>query len=123
MYVQSETQILKALAVIALSAAIITAAFITSSSGILDGGAEGAAVSAGAIDAQAEGAGTEAAPPAEEAAAAETATTPAKTYVVQDGDSFYTISRKFNTTISEIQQMNPNLDPSNLTPGTSVAVP
>jgi LysM repeat protein len=117
-----ESQVIKTLAVVALAAAFLAAAVITFNSGVFGGGAGGATGSEEALDAAvsaspAEAAGGE----ADEAPAAET--TSNKKYTVQEGDSFYTISRQFNTSISEIQQLNPNLDPSNLTPGTTVIVP
>lgn len=129
MHLQAEAQILRALAVIALAAAILVAAFISLSSGIV-GGAEGSSTPveetitapAGAAP---ENPGQEAPAPAsaEEGDPASEASSNSNTYEVQDGDSFFSISRKLNIDIAEITKLNPNLDPSNLKPGTRITVP
>ena len=126
MYSHLESKLLRPLAVLALGVAFVVAALITFNSGVLGDGGDSSLRSEEAIDASA-GAAPEQAAASEPAAPPETPsqTAPAteKTYEVQDGDSFYSISRKFNTSIAEIQQMNPNLDPSNLSPGTKIVVP
>lgn len=123
MYSPLEGQIVRSLAVIALAAAVLTAGIITINSGMFGGGA---GKSAGASDTVGAGAGTTTA--GSEAASetpSTTTTTPgsSRSHVVEAGDSFYTISRKYDTSIAAIQQLNPNLDPSNLTPGTRVSIP
>ena len=45
------------------------------------------------------------------------------TYVIQSGDSFYSLARKFNTTIADIQTLNPGIDPQSLKPGVRITVP
>lgn len=122
MYSRMEAQIIRTLAVAALAAAFLAAALITFDSGILGGGSSGSAGPDDGIDATASAAPAEAPAPVGETPGQ---TTPAsdKTYVVQDGDSFYTIARKYDTTIAEIQQLNPNVDPQNLSAGTRLVVP
>lgn len=106
------------MAVIALTVAVVAAVIITYNSGVLSRSGGGtAAVQEGQAAGQAD---------QPEGAGGENSTGPApsgKTYVVQDGDSFYSIARKFNTSISEIQKLNPNVDPQNLTSGTRLNVP
>lgn len=112
---------MRSLAVIALAAAVLTAGIITINSGMFGGGA---GKSAGANDTFDAGASTTSAG-SEAATETPSTTTPSssRSHVVEAGDSFYTISRKYDTSIAAIQQLNPNLDPSNLTPGTRVAIP
>ena len=45
------------------------------------------------------------------------------TYVVQSGDTFYTIAKKFQTSVSSILSANPSVSPSNLQIGQVVIVP
>lgn len=129
MYLQAEAQILRALAVIALAAALLVGTLITFNSGILGraGGSAGAKEGAVAMPAAAApaAAGQEAPAQAQanEEAPAQATPSESKTYEVQDGDSFFSISRKLNIDIAEITKLNPNLDPSNLKPGTKIAVP
>ncbi|MHB8859160.1 MAG: LysM peptidoglycan-binding domain-containing protein [Thermoleophilia bacterium] len=114
-----EFKIVKILGIAGFVAAFMIAAIITFNSGVLGGG--GAASGSGssqAIDPR--GA---AAPEASAEAPAATPTTGSRTHVVADGDSFYTIARKYNVTISQIQQLNPNIDPQNLTAGTKLVIP
>ncbi|MHB1390647.1 MAG: LysM peptidoglycan-binding domain-containing protein [Thermoleophilia bacterium] len=118
MYLPLEGQIVRGLAVMALAAAVLTAGVIISNSGMFGGGSGS---STGVSDTVGAAAGTTSGAAADGTSA--TATTSSRSYVVKDGDSFYTISREFNTTIAAIQQLNPNLDPSNLTPGTRIAIP
>ncbi|MBE0429179.1 MAG: LysM peptidoglycan-binding domain-containing protein [Thermoleophilia bacterium] len=128
------------MAVLALAVSVVVLASISFDSGVI-GGSGGIPSGAGAAAETREGgdlpdAAGEEAPAAEPAAGDPGAPEPPrdedssgrepeveKTYVIQDGDSFYSISSKFDTTIAEIQQLNPNLDPSNLTPGTRIIVP
>lgn len=44
-------------------------------------------------------------------------------YVVQDGDTFYSIAIKFNVTIDQIVAANPDVNPNMLTVGTEVVIP
>ena len=50
-------------------------------------------------------------------------TTASKTYVVQSGDTFFSIANKFNTTIATIQKLNPGVDPQHLSAGVKLKVP
>ena len=114
-----ESSLIRVLAVIALTAAVVAGVIITYNSGVL-GGSNNGNVSvqdgqAGGQEEQPAGAGAGEGPGG--------TVQSGKTYVVQDGDSFYSIARKFNTSISEIQKLNPNVDPQNLTSGTRLNVP
>lgn len=116
---QLELSLIRILAVIALTAAFAAAVIITYSSGVLSGSGS---VSAPGQGGQAAGQIDQSSGAAMSDSSAEPS--PAgKTYVVQDGDSFFSIARKFNTSISEIQKLNPNIDPQNLTAGTRLNVP
>lgn len=44
-------------------------------------------------------------------------------YVVRSGDSFWRISRAHNTTIAELQRLNPGVKPDSLRPGMTIKVP
>lgn len=44
------------------------------------------------------------------------------TYRVRSGDSFWSISRRFNLTVSQLRRMNPNITPQKLRPGHKLAV-
>lgn len=138
MFPLTEAQILRTMAVACLAVALLVSAFILFNSGIIggspspSGAVEPLDAAAGAAPApettttptQAAGAATIAAEASPAATVATTATTPSgNTYIVQSGDSFYTIARKYNTSIAQIQQLNPDLDTSNLATGTSVNVP
>lgn len=65
--------------------------------------------------------------PTPEAPAADEATAPitleTQTYVIEGGDSFFNIATQFNTTIDELQRLNPSVNPQNLSPGTELVVP
>lgn len=136
MFPLTEAQILRTMAVACLAVALLVSAFILFNSGIIGGSAShsGAAEPLDAVaapapetastPAQAAGAATAADAASPAATVATTPTTPSgNTYIVQSGDSFYTIARKYNTSIAQIQQLNPDLDTSNLATGTSVNVP
>ncbi|MCL4473710.1 MAG: LysM peptidoglycan-binding domain-containing protein [Actinobacteria bacterium] len=113
-----EFKIVKILGIAGFVAAFMIAAIITFNSGVLGGGAASGSGSSQAIDSQGAPA-----PEASAEAPAATPTTGSRTHVVADGDSFYTIARKYNVTISQIQQLNPNIDPQNLTAGTKLVIP
>ncbi len=113
---QLESRIIKTLAIVALAAALLAVGKITLDTGII-GGSGSTAESADITDSAAAVASDEAAP-AEAAPATAT-----RTHVVADGDSFYSIARKYNTTINEIQKLNPNIDPQHLTAGIRLAIP
>jgi lysostaphin len=114
-----ESTVIRVLAVLALVTAAATAVIITNSSGIL-GGDESAAVADQTTAAQT-------APSPEEAldqpAAEGTATTAGNTYEVKPGDSFASIAAEYNTSIARIVELNPNVNPQNLKPGTVIKVP
>jgi len=120
-----EYKVMKGLAVGGFVLAFVVASIILFDSGVLGGGAatsdsaiasdSAAAASATAGEAGAEGAAAD--------QAAGTATTGTRTHIVADGDSFYSIAKKYNVTISEISQLNPNVDPQNLTAGTKLVIP
>ena len=44
------------------------------------------------------------------------------TYVVQQGETFYGIARSYNMSIKELEDLNPEVDPSRLKPGMILAV-
>lgn len=44
-------------------------------------------------------------------------------YVVQKGDTFYSIAKKFNTTTKTLQKLNPNVNPVFLLVGQTICVP
>ena len=50
-------------------------------------------------------------------------TTSTSTYVVQDGDTFYSIAQKYNTTVATIKELNPGVNPQQLHAGLKLAVP
>lgn len=116
-YFQYESKILRSLAVVALAGAFLFAASITFNSGILGGGSDSSDSvevldsASAAVPAEARGEPTA------------TPTTGSRTHVVADGDSFYSIARKYDVTISQIQQLNPNVDPQNLTAGLRITIP
>ena len=126
---ESEVKILHALAVIGLAAALITAGFIAVSSGVLGGGKNSSGGAGQSLSSTTPAASSGAAAPAgsdsSTGAGHSTETTAAAgtTYVVQDGDTFFSIARKFNTTIADIQKLNPNVDPQHLTAGIKLTVP
>lgn len=117
-----EANIIKMLALVSLIVAAIVAGYITVNSGIFggtaaDAGADVSTVST--IAGEAEQPAGEAAPAPETAT---TATTP-NTYEIKPNDSFATIAEQYNTSIARIVELNPNLDPQNLKPGTVINVP
>jgi len=111
-----EYKVIKYLAVGGFVLALIVALIITFNSGILGGG------SSASVAAETTGTDT-VATPADSAAPAATATTGTRSHIVADGDSFSSIARQYDVTISEIQQLNPNINPQNLTPGTKLVIP
>lgn len=119
---------MRIMAVTGLVVGLLVSAYILFNSGIVGGSApmpgmvEPLDSAAAPAPATTSTPGTAAETPAA-ATTTPTTTQPGNTYVVQSGDSFYTIARKYNTSIAQIQQMNPNLDTSNLSTGTSVNVP
>ncbi len=117
----AEAKILRFLAVLGLAAALLTVGFLAINTGVLGGGSGGVITAPAAASASfAAGA---AGGSSDQSQQADTATTSGRTYTVQDGDTFYSIARKFNTTISDIQKLNPNIDPQNLTSGVKLVVP
>lgn len=116
----AEAQILRVLAVAGLAAALAATALMAVNSGVLKRASEppasgAAAAASGGPQAQPDRAG--------QAPAASGSAPTDKSYTVQEGDSFFSISRKLNISIGDIQQKNPNLDPSNLVPGTKITIP
>lgn len=116
-----EFKIVKALGVAGFVAAVMIATMITFNSGILGKGSgpgsaaliETPASAAGAAAAQAESGGQPAATP----------TTGTRTHIVADGDSFASIARKYDVSISDIVKLNPNIDPQNLKVGITLVIP
>ncbi len=47
----------------------------------------------------------------------------AQEYVIQRGDSFYTIGKKLNVSMKAIQEANPNVNPSKLQIGQKIVIP
>lgn len=48
---------------------------------------------------------------------------PVTEYVIQKGDSFYSIGKKLNISMKAIQDANPTLNPSKLQPGQKITIP
>jgi LysM repeat protein len=123
---EMESTILRTLAVLGLAAAILTTGIITVNSGIVGSGAvvpgeaSNSAVVTSSAPAAPVSASGEAAPLEDQAAGVSTT---GKTYIVQEGDTFYSIAHKFNTSIADIQKLNPNIDPQHLTAGIKLVVP
>jgi hypothetical protein len=46
-----------------------------------------------------------------------------KYYVIQQGDTFYKLAKRFNTTVEAIQSLNPGVDPENLQVGQKIRIP
>ncbi|MGE5485028.1 MAG: LysM peptidoglycan-binding domain-containing protein [Ignavibacteriales bacterium] len=44
-------------------------------------------------------------------------------YTIQQGDTFHSLARRFGTTVREIRQANPGVDPRNLQPGQTICIP
>lgn len=130
----SEANIFRVLGASALALAFVVTIVITMNSGILGGDdnarpSEPAATEIPAVVVDpATGEAAPAPAPAAEAPAApagETApiTLETQTYIIEGGDSFFSIATKFNTTIDELQRLNPSVNPQNLSPGTELVVP
>ena len=119
MYPLYESKIVRSIGVIAFGIALTVSVVIIVNSGILGGNGSGSASSGSdevidsASTVPAESTGTAAPAPA----------TGTRTHVVAGGDSFYSIARKYNVTISEIQRLNANVDPQNLTTGLKLSIP
>lgn len=47
----------------------------------------------------------------------------AQSYVIQAGDSFYQIARRFNVSLEELQAANPGVDPQRLRIGQTIVIP
>jgi LysM repeat protein len=127
-----ESNILRVLAVSALAVAVVVVIMITTNSGILGDDEENngndsvePSETPAVVDPAAE---VPEAAPAEETEAApveddEPITLETETYVIEGGDSFYSISIRFDTTIDELGRLNPAVNPQNLSPGTELVVP
>ncbi len=113
-----ETNVIRVLAVVALVVAAVIAGYITVNSGIFDGSESAEGADAGTVSTVPESTETSAEEPP-----AETSTTSTNTYVIKPNDSFATIAEKYDTSIARIVELNPNLDPQNLKPGTVINVP
>jgi len=111
---QIESTILKTLAIMALAVALLTMGIITVNAGVIGGGSSESSEAGDTTIASSSG---------ESASPDATSTTATRSHVVQDGDSFYSIARKYDTSISEIQKLNPNIDPQHLTAGIRLAIP
>lgn len=132
----NEDNKMRILAIAALATAFIVTIVITVNSGILSGnnGAAGGGgaepeVTPAAVEGAAEGEqaqeeapDVEPQPPADGEEEAPI-TLETETYVVEGGDSFFSIATKFDTTIDELLRLNPSVNPQNLMPGTELAVP
>jgi LysM repeat protein len=46
-----------------------------------------------------------------------------ETYTIESGDTLFGIAEDFNTTVDEIIELNPGIEPDNLTPGDELIVP
>lgn len=44
-------------------------------------------------------------------------------YVIKRGDTLYSISRRYNANVDKIMQLNPGIDPDNLTIGEVICIP
>ena len=44
-------------------------------------------------------------------------------YLVQEGDTFYSLSRKFDVSIAALREANPDIDPDNLLIGQKICIP
>jgi hypothetical protein len=133
---KSDNNILRIIAISALAVAFIVTILIITNSGILgdEGTGSGAdsadpAVTPAEVDPTAadQGAPTTEAPaegagdaPVDDSAPI---TLETETYVVEGGDSFFSIATRFGTTIDELLRLNPAVNPQNLKPGTELVVP
>ena len=111
-----ESTLLRAIAVLALVAAAVLALYITVNSGVMGDDAASAPETA-------MGTTADSGDVAQGETPAETGTTSQKTYEVKPGDSFALISEQHNTDIATIMELNPNVNPQNLKPGTVLVVP
>lgn len=114
----------------ALAAAFMVAIYIAVDSGVLggeealdtgDGETATSKTATDEIEPAEEPSGYQEEEPSGESMATET--TDGGTYKVQSGDSFSTIAQKFDTSIAEIQELNPDVNPQNLTVGMELKVP
>lgn len=112
-----EANVIRVLAVVALVAAAIIAGSITINSGIFDRAQADVGADTGTVATVS----TDEEPTGE--TAVETTTTTQNTYEIKPNDSFATIAEQYNTSIARIVELNPNLDPQNLKPGTVINVP
>lgn len=114
-----EYNIIRMLALVSLTVAAVIAGYITINSGVFGstGGEENANVSTVQTQPVVEE------PAAEEVVAPGTTTPTQNTYEIKPNDSFATIAEQYNTSIARIVELNPNLDPQNLKPGTVINVP
>ena len=46
-----------------------------------------------------------------------------KYYVIQPGDTFYKLAKRYNTTVEAIEKANPGVDPNNLQVGQKICIP
>ncbi|GBE57547.1 membrane-bound lytic murein transglycosylase D [bacterium BMS3Abin01] len=112
--------VLRTLAVLALIAASIIAVMITTNSGIIGTGGD---QTAGPDQATVATTGAAAAESPGQALDTDTTAGDQKTYEVKSGDSFASIAVEYNTSIARIVELNPNVNPQNLKPGTLLVVP
>ena len=139
----TEATIARVLAVIGLAAAIITVGMLARSSGVFGGSPDQVLTTAttspaaaqtpttstgsfSAMDSSGSASGSDASTSSASVSSGDTTattTTAGNTYVVQNGDTFYSVAHKFNTTIANIQKLNPGIDPQNLKPGVTISVP
>jgi LysM repeat protein len=125
-----EMKILKLLAVVALIVAAVIGLFIVSESGIIGGKTANSGGNANEAPADT-GRTTQAEPePAnstfsdeDQATGTQTATTAYEEYTVKENDSFATIAAAHNTTIAEIQELNPDANSNNLHVGDTLKLP
>ncbi len=47
----------------------------------------------------------------------------ARPYTIRSGDTFFSIARRFNTTVNALRRLNPGVDPNNLQIGQVICVP
>ncbi|MFW5976398.1 MAG: LysM peptidoglycan-binding domain-containing protein [Bacillota bacterium] len=46
-----------------------------------------------------------------------------RNYTIQAGDTFYSIANRFNTTVGELQELNPDVNPDSLLIGQNICFP
>ena len=116
-----EFKIVKGLGVLGFAVAVTVAAVIAINSGVIGGRGSGAAA---VIESPGSGAAASSADSSAQGQAAPAAsTTGTRTHVVADGDSFASIARKYDVSISDIVRLNPNIDPQNLKVGIKLVIP